>query len=69
MSDVSDVPAARERLRELGCESEQSHIPKLIAVEIPGAVSMAPVVALFDEGVKSGRWEYEEGVLRRPIAA
>jgi hypothetical protein len=69
LSDVSDVPAARERLRELGCESEQSHIPKLIAVEIPGAVSMAPVVALFDEGVKSGRWEYEEGVLRRPIAA
>jgi len=68
-SDVADVQAARERLRQLGCESEQSHIPKLIAVEIPGTVSIEPVAALFDEGAESGRWEYEQGVLRHPIAA
>ena len=68
-SDLSDVKAIRQRLRHLGCESEQSHIPKLIAVEIPGTVSIEPVARLFDEGAESGRWEYEEGVLRHTIAA
>jgi hypothetical protein len=69
LSDVSDAQAARESFRKLGCESEQSHIPKLVAVEIPGSVSIAQVAALLDEGAESGRWEYEEGVLRHPIAA
>jgi hypothetical protein len=69
LSDASDVQAARECLRNLGCESEQSHIPKLVAFEIPGTVSIAPVAALLDEGLESGRWEYEEGVLRHSIEA
>ena len=69
LSDVLDVLATRESFRELGCESEQSHIPKLIAIEIPGAISIGPVAALLDEGAESGRWEYEEGVLRHHIAA
>src|SRR5437763_1836974 len=29
VSDVSEVQSAREDFRGLGCESEQSHIPKL----------------------------------------
>ncbi len=64
LSDPSDASAVRQRFRELGCESEQSDIPKLIAVDIPGSVRMKPVAALLDEGLQSGRWEYEEGVLR-----
>jgi hypothetical protein len=67
VSDVSEVPSARERLSALGCESEQSHIPKLIAVEIPGSVPIQPVASFFDTGAESGLWEYEEGVLRHPI--
>ncbi|HEY1214981.1 MAG TPA: DUF4265 domain-containing protein [Bryobacteraceae bacterium] len=69
LSDIADVPAVRESFRKLGCESEQSHIPKLVAVEIPGNVAIEPVAALLDEGAVSGRWEYEEGVLRHLIAS
>jgi hypothetical protein len=69
VSDVSQVQSARESLSALGCESEQSHIPKPIAVEIPGSVPIEPVAALFDRGAEAGLWEYEEGVLRHPIPA
>ena len=69
LSDVSDAKAARESFRKLGCESEQSHIPKLVAIEIPGTAPIEPVAALLDEGAESGRWEYEQGVLRHPIPA
>jgi hypothetical protein len=69
LSDVSDAQAARESFRKLGCESEQSHIPKLVAVEIPATISIGPVAALLDEGAQSDRWEYEEGVLRHQVGA
>ena len=52
LSDPSDASAVRQRFRELGCESEQSDIPKLIAVDIPGSVRMKPVAALLDEGLQ-----------------
>jgi hypothetical protein len=69
VTDVSDVQAARDTFRQLGCESELSNNPKLVAVEIPGAVPIEPVAALLDAGAEAGRWEYEQGVLRHPIAA
>jgi hypothetical protein len=69
VSDVADVQAARNSFRELGCESELSNNPKLVAVEIPGTVPIEPVGALLDSGAESGRWEYEQGVLRHSIAA
>jgi hypothetical protein len=50
----------------LGCESEQSHIPKLVAVEIPGTVSMAQVAAMLDEGAETGRWEYRKACCAIP---
>jgi hypothetical protein len=69
LSEVSDAQAARTSFSKLGCESEQSHIPKLVAIEIPGTVSIESVAKLLDEGAESGRWEYEQGVLRHPIVA
>ena len=67
VSDAADAKAARETFHALGCESKQSHLAKLFAVEIPGTVSFEPVARLLAEGAESGRWEYEEGVLRHPI--
>ena len=67
--DVADVQSARESFRSLGCESEQSHIPKLFTVEIPGNVPFEPVAHLLADGADSVRWEYEEGVLRHPVPA
>ena len=67
VSDAADAKPARDAFQALGCESEQSHLPKLFTVEIPGGVSFEPVASLLSEGAESGRWEYEEGVLRHPI--
>ncbi len=67
VSDVGGVQAARDSFRELGCESELSNLPKLVAIEVPGNVSFGPVGALIDQGAQSGRWEYEEGVLRHEL--
>lgn len=64
VSDAAEVQRARDSFRALGCESELSNLPRLVAVEIPGDVSFAPVATLLAEGAESGRWEYEEGVLR-----
>ncbi len=69
VSEVSDMQATRDSFRELGCESELHSNPKFVAVEIPRAVTAYPVDELLEAGAKSGRWEYEWGVLRHPIAA
>lgn len=69
VSDESDAQAARDRFRALGCESEQSYVPRLFTMEIPGSVSIEPVEALLEEGAASGRWEYENGVLRHEVPA
>jgi len=67
VTNQSDVQSARDSFRELGCESEQSNIPKLFAVEIPGNAAIEPIAALMDRGAEEGRWEYEQGVLRHPV--
>ena len=69
VSDLSDMQAARDSFRKLGCESELHSNPKFVAVEIPAKVSAYPVDVLLEDGAKSGRWEYEWGVLRHPLAA
>jgi hypothetical protein len=66
ISDVSDVQAVRDSFRQLGCESELSDNPRLVAVEIPGNAAIKPISELLDSGAESGRWEYEQGVLRHP---
>jgi len=67
--DLSDIKATRETFRNMGCEWEQSRFPNLIAIEIPSSIPIDPVVALIQEGVSSGRWECEQGVLRHPVVA
>ena len=68
LSDASDMQAARDQFRGLGCETELSNLPRLVAVEIPDEVDFEPVGSLFQQGAAGGRWEYEEGVLRHKIA-
>ncbi|HEX4748446.1 MAG TPA: DUF4265 domain-containing protein [Bryobacteraceae bacterium] len=68
VSDADDVQGVRDEFRALGCETELSNLPKLVAVEIPGKVDFGPVGNLLGQGAGIGRWEYEEGVLRHEIA-
>jgi Domain of unknown function (DUF4265) len=58
-----DVGPLRERLRELGCASEISDMPRLISVDIPPTVKYVDVRKFLDEGEHEGRFEYEEGCL------
>ncbi|MHB8735138.1 MAG: DUF4265 domain-containing protein [Terriglobales bacterium] len=54
VSNAADVKAVRDLFRNLGCESELSNLPKLIAIDIPGSVPIEPILKLFDEGVQKG---------------
>jgi hypothetical protein len=74
VSDVAGVQAARDSFKALGCDSELSDFPdsskpQMFALEIPGNVQFEPVGNLLAEGAESGRWEYEEGVLRHQLTA
>jgi Domain of unknown function (DUF4265) len=58
-----DVAVLRARLRQLGCDSELSHRPRLIAVDIPPEVKLQPIREMFEQGLADGQWEYEESAL------
>ena len=61
--DKREVPAARELLKKQGCDVEQSHIPGLISVDVPPAVSLPELRQILDEGEAQERWGYEEAWL------
>jgi hypothetical protein len=67
LSDAPTMQAVRDQFRALGVETELSNLPKLVALEVPGDVDFGPVANLLGEGAASGRWEYEEGVLRHAV--
>lgn len=63
VSDESSAQQVREDLRNLGCSSELSHIPGLIAVDVPPSVRYAVIRTFLERGEAAGRWEYEEGCI------
>ncbi len=62
-SDERDVAQVRESLRSAGCTSELSELPRLVAVDVPPARSLAEMKAFFDAGEAAGTFEYEEACL------
>lgn len=61
--DEKDTPSVQAQFEQHGCSIERSHIPGLIAVDIPPTVSMATLRPFLDEGEAQGRWGYEEACL------
>lgn len=59
------VEELRKRLKGLGCSSELSHLPGLIAVDVPPGASNDALIDLLADGESSGLWEYEEAAWRR----
>jgi hypothetical protein len=53
----------REKLRCLGCSTEQSHIPGLFSVDIPQSVSFLEVRTLLQQGASDDLWDYEEATI------
>lgn len=64
--DASDVPAVRELFKQRGCSTEQSHLPRLIAIDVPPTVSLEELKQLLDAGREQNRWGYEEACLAEP---
>ena len=61
--DVAEVPAVIERFAMLGCLSERSHIPGLIALDVPPSTPWTEVSRLLAEGEAEDRWGHEEACL------
>jgi Domain of unknown function (DUF4265) len=61
--DVEQVPAVLELLSKWECSSERSHIPGLIAVDVPPTVSLPELKQFLEEGESQERWGYEEACL------
>jgi len=61
--DEKDVQATRKALSSMGCSSEISDQPRLVAVDIPASVAYENIRAYLDEGEANGKWDYEEACL------
>jgi hypothetical protein len=57
------VADLRRQLEQVGCSTELSHMPGLVAVETDSA-SINRALGVLQSGEKANLWEYEEGVVR-----
>ncbi|MDM1072409.1 DUF4265 domain-containing protein [Empedobacter brevis] len=62
-SDVNLIPSTRDFLKQIDCDSEQSNMDSLVAVDIPENVFYQKVRDYLDEGENKGLWEYEEACI------
>ena len=58
--DLAAVPELRSAIKELGCATELSHLPRLVSVDVPASASLETVRAFLTAGADQGRWDYEE---------
>jgi|SRR6218665_640495 len=63
ISEPADVPAVRALFEQKGCSVEQSHLPRLIAVDVPPSVPLESLRPVLEAGREQGRWDYEEACL------
>jgi len=63
VASADDVPALREEFLKLGCASELSNLPRLVALDIPPSIPYSRVRAVLEDGERKHRFEYEEGCL------
>jgi hypothetical protein len=61
--DEAEVPKVLEHFKQLGCDSERSHIPGLIAIDVPPSISWASIQWELETGHSQERWDYEEACL------
>jgi len=52
-------------LKHMGCDVEVSHIPNLVAVNVPPAVSLHRIIQFLKQGSTDNKWDYEEASLRQ----
>ena len=55
-SDADDVAPTRRQLKKLGCSTEVSNLPKLVAVDVPPDAGYAEVRRCFEHSRGSACW-------------
>ena len=63
LRDPSEWEPVKEEIASLGCSGERSHLPRLVAVDIPPDVDIDAVRAYLSKGLSEERFEYEEGAV------
>lgn len=61
--DEAETPTVLERFKQLGCATERSHIPGLIALDVPPSISWTDIQQELEAGHAQERWDYEEACL------
>lgn len=61
--DEAEVSSVLEQFRHMGCTSEKSHIPGLVALDVPRSVALEALQQVLDSGMEQERWDYEEACL------
>jgi hypothetical protein len=64
--DETQVQEVCSLLERLGCGTEQSHLSRLVAIDIPPTVSLETVRQALEPGRAQERWDYEEACLGDP---
>lgn len=57
------IQPERDTLKAMGCSSEVSDQPRLLAVDIPPDISYEKIRSYLDDGESHGKWDYEESCL------
>lgn len=66
-TDESAVGPTRLALQGMGCDSELSNLPILLAVDIPPSVLYAEIKQFLEVGVRANKWGYEEACLAHSV--
>jgi hypothetical protein len=62
--DTSKVGEMHDKLREMDCDTEQSHLPSLLTVDCPPSADLEQVLDFLGNGEAEERWTYEEASIR-----
>ena len=66
-TEKGEVLPTQAALQALGCDSELSNIPILLAVDIPPSVLYAEIKVFLEAGVQANKWGYEEACLAHAV--
>jgi len=50
---------AKAAVHQLGCDTEDSHLPSLFSVDIPPSVDFDAVIRVLEQGHNEDRWDFE----------
>jgi hypothetical protein len=64
--DRQQVAIVRAALHALGCKTELSHLPSLVAIDVPPDVAIQEVRDHLDDLSSKGVLDYEEAAMRHP---